>query len=205
MSVEYDLYVNPPSTKGRKVTRMHARVSSANTVNLKELAEEVEEGCSFSRADWVAALAHLENVFAEKLARGNRVYIEGIGYFQMTLSCPPDVKDPHDVRAESIHFKSIAFTPEKGLRRQLSGTKFVRRTGDHTKGYSEIELMGILTDYFKANEYITRYDLERVCVMTRSTAYRYIKRCLEAKMMKCMPGIDAYCPVAGWFGVSREE
>lgn len=123
----------------------------------------------------------------------------------MTLTCPSDVKEKDDVRAESIHFKSIAFTPEKQLRKQLSNTKFVRSEhGDHTLKHSEIELMGILTDYFKDHDYITRYDLEHVCGMTRSTAYRRLKVWIGEKKLKKIPRIDAYAPVPGNFGVSRD-
>lgn len=204
--VEYDLYKSPPrKVGGKEVTRLHARVANAKTVSIADMEEAVQKSTSLTKTDLKAVMHEVGERFREELAKGNRVHVEGIGYFQMTLSSPPDIKDKNDARAESIHFKTVAYTPEKDLRRKLSSTKFVRsERGDHTVVRSEIELMGILTDYFKDHEYITRFDLEDVCGMTRSTASRRIKAWVEEKKLKKILRIDAYSPVPGNFGVSRE-
>lgn len=204
MKVEYDLYKSPPKKVGEKeVTRLHARVASSKTVSIADMEENIQKSTSLTKTDVKAVVHEVGERFLEELGKGNRVHLEGIGYFQMTLACPPDIIDKNDARAESIHFKSIAYTPEKELRKQLSGTKFVRsERGDHTIGYSDIELIGILTDYFKNHDYITRYDLECVCGMTRSTAYRRIKVWISEQKLKKVPRIDAYSPVPGNFGVS---
>ena len=114
----------------------------------------------------------------------------------MTLSCPGDVEKEGEVRAESIRFKSVVYKSEKAICGKLEGLKFIRsERGGHTKNYSDIELMGILSDYFKYNSYITRLELERVCGMTRSTAYRRIKSWMARNMLEKVVGIDAYRPV----------
>ena len=96
------------------------------------------------------------------------------------------------------------YKPEKAICGKLEGLKFIRsERGGHTKNYSDIELMGILSDYFKYNSYITRLELERVCGMTRSTAYRRIKSWMARNMLEKVVGIDAYRPVPGVFRVSR--
>lgn len=107
--------------------------------------------------------------------------------------------------AGGIHpFKSVVYKPEKAICGKLEGLKFIRsERGGHTKNYSDIELMGILSDYFKYNSYITRLELERVCGMTRSTAYRRIKSWMARNMLEKVVGIDAYRPVPGVFRVSR--
>lgn len=188
------------------VTRLHARVADTHTVGITDLEGSIQRSTTLTRTDLRAALVEIGERFLEELQNGHRVHLEGVGYFQMTLTCPPDIKDRSEVRAESIHFKSIAYTPEKYLRKHLKHTKFVRsdRSG-HTVDYSGIELMGILTDYFKDHDYITRSELEEVCGMTRSTAYRRLKAWREEGLMKKITGIDAYAPVPGNFGVSREE
>ena len=207
MKIKYDLYKSPPrKIGGKEVTRLHARVADSHTVSMTDLAGRIQRSSTLTKTDMMAALSEIGERFLEELQNGNRVHLEGVGYFQMTLTCPPDIKDRTDVRAESVHFKSIAYTPEKKLRKHLRHTKFVRsdRSG-HTLDYSGTELVGILTDYFKDHDYITRSELESVCVMTRSTAYRRIKAWIAENKMKKIPGIDAYSPVPGNFGVSREE
>lgn len=205
MKVEYDLYKSPPrKIGGKEVARLHARVANTKTVSIADMEEAVQKSTSLTKTDVKAVVHEVGERFLEALQKGNRVHLEGIGYFQMTLVCPPDIKDKNDARAESIHFKSIAYTPEKDLRRKLAATTFVRsERGEHTVVRSDVELMGILTDYFKDHEYITRYDLERVCGMTRSTAFRRIKVWIKEKKLKEISGIDAYSPVPGNFGVSR--
>lgn len=200
--IKYDLYKSPPKAQGQgTVTRYHARVSGAKTVSTTDWSKSIHR----PRTDLRSAMIEISDRFLEELQKGNRVHLEGIGYFQMTLSCPPDVKDRSGVRAESIHFKSIAFTPEKSLRRQLQGAKFVRssHTNHSAPDVSDIELMGTLTDYFKDHTYITRRELETVGGMTRSTAYRRLREWISEGKMEKISGIDAYTPVPGNFGVSR--
>lgn len=201
MSIKYDLYQSPPKgTKGTEentVTRYHARVANSRTVGTTEWSKSIHR----PRTDLKAAMAEISDRFLEELQNGNRVHLEGIGYFQMTLSCPADVKSRNEVRAEAIHFKSIAFTPEKKLRKQLKYTKFIRsdRSG-HSLSSSEQELEEVLAEYFKSHDYITRRQLEATCYMTRSTAYRRLKTWVSEGRMKLIPEVDAYAPTPGNFG-----
>lgn len=203
MSIKYDLYKSPPKKKGKEtVTHYHARVSGSHTVGTTEWNKSIHR----PRTDLQAAMSEISDRFLEALQNGDRVHLEGIGYFQMTLSCPPDVKSRKEVRAEAIRFRSIAFTPEKSLRKQLKYTRFIRsdRSG-HTLNSSEDELTEALTAYFKEHEYITRRELEKMCYMTRSTAYRRLKEWMSEGRIKAAPNIDAYAPVPGNFGVSEAE
>lgn len=205
--IEYDLYKSPPrKIRGKEVTRLHARVANTRTISMLGQGEGIQRATSLTRTDVLAVMSEIGERFLEALRDGHRVHLEGVGYFQMTLTCPPDVKERNDVRAESIHFKSIAYTLEKNLRKHLRSVKFIRsERGEHTLELSDVELLGILTDYFKDHTYITRSELEYVCGMTRSTAYRRIKTWIAEGKMKKILGIDAYSPVPGNFGVNREE
>lgn len=203
MSIKYDLYKSPPKkTAEGTVTRYHARVSDMQTVG----TEEWSKGIHRSPIDLRVAMMDISDRFLEALKEGKRVHLEGVGYFQMTLSCPPDVESRSGVRAEAIHFKSIAYTPEKELRKQLKYTKFIRsdRSG-HTLNSSDAELEEALSVYFKDHGHITRRELQSVCAMTRSTAYRRLREWVKAGRMKPVPGIDAYTPVAGNFGMDEAE
>lgn len=201
MSIKYDLYKSPPKeTEEGTVTRYHARVANSRTVGIDEWSKSIHR----PRTDLKAAMAEISDRFLEELQNGNRVHLEGIGYFQMTLSCPTDVKSRNEVRAEAIHFKSVAFTPEERLRKQLKRTKFIRSDRSaHSLGGSEPELAEVLAEYFKSHNYITRRQLEALCYMTRSTAYRRLKTWVAEGRMKLVPEIDAYAPVPGNFGTDE--
>lgn len=206
MKVKYDLYKSPPQqVDGKEVTYLHARVADFRTVSINDLGECIQRSTSLTRTDLMAVLSEVADRFLEELQQGNRVYLEGIGYFQMTLDCPSNIQSRGEVRAESIRFRSVAYTPEKKLVKRLRNTKFIRseRSG-HTLDYSESELTGILTDYFKDHGYITRRELEHVCAMTRSTAYRRLKAWIAENKLSKIVGIDAYSPVPGNFGISGD-
>lgn len=204
MKVEYDLYKSPPrEVDGKEVVHLHARVARSKTISIWSLGDDIQKATSLTKSDLRAVLCEMSDRFVEELQKGNCVHIDGIGYFQMTLSCPGDVEKEGEVRAESIRFKSVVYKPEKAICGKLEGLKFIRsERGGHTKNYSDIELMGILSDYFKYNSHITRLELERVCGMTRSTAYRRIKSWMARNMLEKVVGIDAYRPVPGVFRVS---
>ena len=180
MPVNYDFYENPKLPGSTKRTRYHARVISKGTVSSEQLAEEIHERCSLSTADVAAALLALSQITAEKLKDGYNVHIEGIGHLQLTLQCPP-IQSPKEIRAESIHFKSIAFRPSASLKRKLQATRFVRQEEkSHSKLRAEEEIDQRVADYFQQHETLTRAQFQSLCGLTYTTAVRHLKRLREA-------------------------
>lgn len=180
MPVNYDFYENPKLPGSTKRTRYHARVISKGTVSSEQLAEEIHERCSLSTADVAAALLALSQITAEKLKDGYNVHIEGIGHLQLTLQCPP-IQSPKEIRAESIHFKSIAFRPSASLKRKLQATRFVRQEEkSHSKLRAEEEIDQRVADYFQKHETLTRAQFQSLCGLTYTTAVRHLKRLREA-------------------------
>lgn len=179
MPVNYDFYENPKLPGSTKRTRYHARVISKGTVSSEQLAEEIHERCSLSTADVAAALLALSQITAEKLKDGYNVHIEGIGHLQLTLQCPP-IQSPKEIRAESIHFKSIAFRPSASLKRKLQATRFVRQEEkSHSKLRAEEEIDQRVADYFQKHETLTRAQFQSLCGLTYTTAVRHLKRLRE--------------------------
>ena len=180
MPVNYDFYENPKLPGSTKRTRYHARVISKGTVSSEQLAEEIHERCSLSTADVAAALLALSQITAEKLKDGYNVHIEGIGHLQLTLQCPP-IQSPKEIRAESIHFKSIAFRPSASLKRKLQATRFVRQEEkSHSKLRAKEEIDQRVADYFQKHETLTRAQFQSLCGLTYTTAVRHLKRLREA-------------------------
>ena len=150
MKVEYDLYKSPPrEVDGKEVAHLHARVARSKTVSIWSLGDDIQKATSLTKSDLRAVLCEMSDRFVEELQKGNCVHIDGIGYFQMTLSCPADVEKEGEVRAESIRFKSVVYKPEKAICGKLEGLKFVRsERGEHTLNYSDIERWEYLVTIF---------------------------------------------------------
>ncbi len=179
MPVNYDFYKNPKLADKDEKTHLHARVVPKGTVSSDELAEEIHDRSTLSTADITATLVALADITAEKLRDGQRVYIKGIGYLQMTLQCPP-VESESEIRAESVRFKSVAFRPDAQLKERLSTTHFVRQADkSHSKNYSTEEIDRLVARHFQQNETLTRNQFETLCGLTYSTAVRHLKRLRE--------------------------
>ena len=179
MPVNYDFYKNPKLADKDERTHLHARVVPKGTVSSDELAEEIHDRSTLSTADITATLVALADITAEKLRDGQRVYIKGIGYLQMTLQCPP-VESESEIRAESVRFKSVAFRPDSQLKERLSTTHFVRQADkSHSKNYSTEEIDRLVARHFQQNETLTRNQFEALCGLTYSTAVRHLKRLRE--------------------------
>ena len=89
MAVQYDFYKNPSPKDSQKPVRSHARVVPYGTVDTNKLAQRIHSRCTVTPADVKAVLSSLSDVVIEELKDGNRIHIEGLGYRQITLECPP--------------------------------------------------------------------------------------------------------------------
>ena len=200
MAANYDFYQNPPSAKRKQ--RLHARVITSGTVSTNELAKEIQSRSTMSSADVKGVLTALKDVITAHFRDGERVHIEGLGYFQITLSCP-SVRTTHEIRAESIRFKSVAFRPENELLKQLKTMSFERVSEKrHSRNHPEDVITDRLTRYFANHPYITREDFQRLCGMIKSTANRRLRQFVkEGKLKKAgLYRFPIYEPMEGYYG-----
>lgn len=174
MGIKYDLY-RSPSISDKDPGKMHARVVSRHTTDTNTIIKQIEYASSLTEADVISALNALTQVMKHELENGNRVHLDGLGYFYLTLSCPP-VDSPKEIRAESVKVKTLAFRPEVKLKKHLKGAKLQRVTiKNHSASISESDIDQILVDYFKENTYLTRRKFQELCGFTDSTAARRLK------------------------------
>jgi len=183
MAAFYDFYPNPPFEKAKG--RLHARAITSGTIGTNELAEEIQSRSTISTADVVAVLSSLKDVAIDHFKDGHRIHIDGFGYFQITLSCPP-VQTENEIRAESIRFKSVVFRPEKELTNKLKHIPFERvARKNHSLKHTEDKMEEKLARYFSVKPFISRIDFQRLFGYTKSTANRHLKKLAnEGKLRK---------------------
>ena len=179
MSIEYDFYRNPNS-QGTNKKRYHARVVSNNRVSTDELAKEIQSECSLTIADVKAVLIALGGKLAKHLGEGSKVYLEGIGYFQVNLHCKEEVRTPHAIRSENVEFKSVSYRADNDLKKHLRNQTIQRsKTKIHSLPMTEEQIDQMLTDYFRTNETITRRQFQILCTQVKSTAHRILQKMVE--------------------------
>lgn len=102
MAAKYDFYKTPVSKDSTKRPRFHARIVSSGTIDTDDLAKRIHGRCTVTPADVAAVLISLSEVTAEYLREGKRVHIDGLGYLQVTLQCPPYNPRTRYVRSPSV-------------------------------------------------------------------------------------------------------
>jgi len=207
MPVKYDFFLTPQPKDKQQQVKYHARTVVDRTWNNKEIAQEIAKRCTIRKAEAMAVLDEMAEIFLQKLQEGDAIKLEGIGSFHISAKSP-SVKSKHEVRAESIKFGGIVYRAEKKLLRKMSNTKFQKVTYSKTSlELSDIEIDGALTDYFKDHAYITTKELQLICGLSNHTALRRLKqRVDEGRMIHPGHRYSAfYFPVPGNFGISKDR
>ena len=136
MSIEYDLFANPPRPGETKPT-LHARAINIQTVDTNELARMIEGMSTFTSADIKGAIKAISERLFYCLSNSQSVHLDGIGTFSVTLKCRP-VENKKDIRAASIAFKNVEFRADPELKKRFQGARIERREGTtERKAYNE--------------------------------------------------------------------
>lgn len=206
MPVKYDFFLTPQPKEKQQKVRYHARVVVERTLDNKDIATEISKRCTINKAEAMAVMDEMAEIFLQKLGEGHAIKLEGIGTFRISAKSP-SVRAKNEVRAESIKFGGVVFRAEKKLLRRLSNTKFQKVMYSQTSlEVSDIELDGLLTMHFKDHPYITTKELQLLSGLSNHTALRRLKqRVKEGRMTHPGHRYSAfYFPVPGNFGISRD-
>ena len=201
MSIQYEFYRNPNS-QGTKKKRYHARVVPAGRISTDDLAEEIQKECTLTVADVKSVLIALADKMGEHLGEGRKVYLEGIGYFQVNLRCKEEVRTMSGIRSENIEFKSVSFRADIDLKKNLKTQKIRRsRNKPHSMPMTEKEIDEKLTKHFASNPILTRRDFEFLCQQMKPTACRILRKLVEEGKLKniSMPRNPVYVPDNGHY------
>lgn len=203
MAAFYDLF-RTPQPKDKEKIRYHARSVVTEKMNTHDIARAIARQSSWKEGEVMGVLMALEDVILEALGEGKSIQLDGIGAFRISAKSP-SVREKNEIRAESIKFKGVTYKADQKLLKRLTRTRFTRVKYSHcSTEISEIEIDGLLTDYFKEHEYITTKEMQQLCRLSNATALRRLKvRVKEGKLMH--PGhlrAPFYFPVPGNYGVS---
>ena len=207
MTAKYDFFLTPQPKEKQEKTKYHARVVIDRTLGNQEIATEISKRCTINKAEAMAVMDEMQEIFRQMLAEGHAIKLEGIGTFRINAKSPA-ITSKNEIRAESIKFGGVVYRPEKKLLRRLGSTKFQKVMYSKTSvDISDIEIDGLLTEYFKDHTYITTKELQYLCGLSNHTALRRLKeRVKEGRMTH--PGhrhSAFYFPIPGNFGISTNS
>ena len=150
MSIEYDLFANPPKNGEEKPT-LHARAINIQTVNTNELARMIESMSTFTSADIKGAIKAICEQLFFCLSNSQSVHLEGIGTFSVTLRCKQQVENKKDIRSASIEFKNIEFRADPEMKKRFRGVRIERRQGTSEKKNYNSDIRWYIKNYGTIN------------------------------------------------------
>jgi len=156
---------------------------------------------TFGKAEVEAMLMELSRCMGNHLREGERVHLDGIGYFQITLQAAEPIHSL-TTRADKVKLKSINFQADRDLK-SLCMTTHLRRSKykPHSASLSEEEIDRKLTEYFATHPVLTRTNMQSLCSFTQSMASRQIRRLkAEGKLQNIgKPTQPIYVAGAGYY------
>ena len=205
MAALYDLFRTPQPKGEEKVVRYHARSVVTGKMNTRDLIQSIARRSAFKEGIVAGVLIALEEVLSDSLAEGKSVHLDGVGAFRISAKSL-SVRHRHEIRAESIGFKGVVYTADRKLLKKLKGVKFVRTKYSRcSEEISEMEIDGLLMEFFKEHDYITTKEMQQLCGLSNATALRRLQERVKAGTLTHPGHLRApfYFPVPGHYGVSR--
>lgn len=178
--VKYSIHETPnPQKDGKR--KYHARPVSDQAVKTEQLVLTISEMSSFSSADVKGMLEAFSQVLKMFLAQGNTVELEGIGLFNISISCPTDIEDPSKINASKLRFKKVNFKSSVSLNNDLKALKFERSENDkNRKTAEEADRLKKILDFIAANGCIQSSDSMKLNNCTRYIALKDLSTLVES-------------------------
>lgn len=123
-TIAYQLYERNDLTgkSTKKNPTMGVSVVSSRVVTTKEMADDINHASSVTQSDVAAVLQAVGQRIAEALLDGNRIEIDHVGTFSLTLTCGNKRKEDY-ITSKDISVSRISFAPCAELWKQMPEPK----------------------------------------------------------------------------------
>ena len=206
MAIQFELYKSPNPKDEEDKELYHARVVNFQHIDTDYLAKEIQQATSLTEGDVKAVLESLSHFMGSRLREGERVHLDGIGYFQVKLNSLEPITSPK-LKANQIKLKAnISFKADIKLKKSVSVVHLERsKLKRHSASRSNEEVDKLLTNYFSNNSILTRPDFQGLCNFTATTAARHIRRLKEEKKLQNINTYynPIYAPMPGHYGRAK--
>jgi predicted histone-like DNA-binding protein len=180
-TIAYQLYERNDLTgkSTKKNPTMGVSVVSSRVVTTKEMADDINHASSVTQSDVAAVLQAVGQRIAEALLDGNRIEIDHVGTFSLTLTCGNKRKEDY-ITSKDISVSRISFSPCAELWNQMRHATIVSGGPTGNKKLSDDIIDKRLDEYFTTNDSLSRSTFERICECSRHTALTKLKELVKA-------------------------
>ena len=179
-TIAYQLYERNDLT-GKSTTKnptMGVCIVNSKVVTTQDMADVINHASSITQSDVAAVLQAVGQRITEALLDGDRIEIDHVGTFSLTLTCGNKRKEDH-ITSKDISVSRIAFTPCAELWHAMRGAEIVSGGPTGNKKLSDAVIMKRLEEYFASNYSMSRSTFERICECSRHTALAKLKELTE--------------------------
>ena len=180
-TIAYQLYERNDLTgkSTKKNPTMGVNIVSSRVVTTKEMADDINHASSATQSDVAAVLQAVGQRIAEALLDGNRIEIDHVGTFSLTLTCGNKRKEDY-ITSKDISVSRISFSPCAELWNQMRHATIVSGGPTGNKKLSDDVIDKRLDEYFTTNDSLSRSTFERICECNRHTALTKLKELVKA-------------------------
>ena len=180
-TIAYQLYERNDLTgkSTKKNPTMGVSVVSSRVVTTREMADDSNHASSVTQSDVAAVLLAVGQCIAEALLDGNRIEIDHVGTFSLTLTCGNKRKEDY-ITSKDISVSRISFSPCAELWNQMRHATIVSGGPTGNKKLSDDVIDKRLDEYFTTNDSLSRSTFERICECSRHTALTKLKELVTA-------------------------
>ena len=180
-TIAYQLYERNDLTgkSTKKNPTMGVSIVSSRVVTTKEMADDINHASSVTQSDVAAVLQAVGQRIAEALLDGNRIEIDHVGTFSLTLTCGNKRKEDY-ITSKDISVSRISFSPCAELWKQMRRAQIVSGGPTGNKQLTDATIEKRLEEYFTTNDSLSRSTFERICECSRHTALTKLKELVKA-------------------------
>ena len=186
-TIAYQLHVRNDlqgkSTK--KNPTMAVSVVNSEVITTEQLAKDINHACSVTQSDVLAVLQAVGQRIGEALLDGNRVEIDHIGTFSLSLTCGHKKLQDH-VTKKDIRVKNVLFTPCTEIKQAMRGADIVSGGPNPNKQLTDDVILRRITKYLNEHEYMQRREFESLCECSRYTATKKLKELVNTGTLRAM-------------------
>lgn len=94
---------------------LRQKTGSVRILSTREVADEIQDNTALKRGEVMHMLEAFIDVIRKNLANGNKVRLDGLGLFHMTVTCEGSEKE-EDCTVKNIRRVNIRFVPDKEIK-----------------------------------------------------------------------------------------
>jgi len=181
------------------------------TVTTDELAKTIAGRCTVKEPDIKGVLTALSQVLGETLLSGDRLKVDGIGTFNLSLALKKTYDDGRKrhpkalderIASTDIRIGRITFTPDSKLRKRLNEATFVSSGVRAVRPLEREEVDEFLTEHFGRQDWLIRREFETHFDISRNQALAWLQALVAEGALRPRGARSTrfYTPVPGLFG-----